>query len=54
MEQMLGETLREIRNYLTEFVLFSHRYICNPLRVKNYLFGTFSESNSCFIGLNLL
>ena len=25
MEQMLGETLLEIRNFLTEFVFFSHR-----------------------------
>ena len=52
MEQMLGETLLEVRNCLTEFVLFSHRYICKPLRVqKNYLFDTFSESNSCVLGV---
>ena len=32
MEQTLGETLLEIRNLLTKFVLFSHRYICKALR----------------------
>ena len=55
MEQMLDETLSaEIRNCLTEFVLFSHRYICKPLRVQeDYLFGTFFGSNSCFVSVNL-
>ena len=55
MEQTSGETLLEMRKCLTEFVLFSHRYICKPLRLqKNYLFGRFSQSNSCFVGVNLL
>ena len=54
MAQMLGETLLEIHKCLTENVLFSRRYICKPLREqKNVLFGTFSESNSCFVGVNL-
>ena len=42
MEQTLGETILEIRNCFTEFVLFSHRYICKPLSVeKNYLLAGF-------------
>ena len=55
MEEMLGETLLEIRNCLTEFVLFSHpSYICKPLGVqRNYLSGTFSQYNSCFVDVNL-
>ena len=32
MEQTLGETLLEIRNYLTEYALFSLSYICQPLK----------------------
>ena len=55
MEQTLGETLLEIRNCLTEFVLFSRRYICRTIRVEiNYFFGTFSESNSCLEGKIIL
>ena len=51
---MLGETLPEIRICLTEFVLFSSRYICKTLRVqKNYPFGTFPQSNSSLEGENL-
>ena len=42
MEQMLGETLLEILASICLTVLFSHRYICQPLRVqKNYFKSRF-------------
>ena len=55
MEQTLAGTLLEICNCMTEFALFSRRYICEPFRVQqNYLLGTFSQSNSCLLSVNLL